>query len=393
MTENHHDIADSSPRLDVLLYAHDGRGLGHVSRTIAIGIALRRLFPELRVLFLTGCNMSQEFIDSAPLDWIKLPSYETTIANGKSTGIPGKSNFEDSQLGSLRGEHIKHIVATYRPRIVLADHSPQGKHRELLPALQMSNQTDTQWVLGIRGVVGQVKQVSSTLAASIFQKFYSSLLWYGDSQILGNEQLTEIESQFGCKPYECGYVSALQERIAENDATDKDPLLGTISIPWFGERTSAFLECLYTVLKDSKEKHRRWHVYLDQTYLNSNQFTTLFNRLPGCRVEPPGKRYLDSLLRSHCAIIYGGYNSLMDVLSLSLPALVVLRDMQDNEQQEHLNRLVTSSPQGLSIVNEECSEDQLSEALQKVYMKPQPHPFSINLHGAEAAARYLAGLL
>ena len=111
------------PRLDILLYAHDGRGLGHVSRTIAIGIALRRLFPELRVLLLSGCSISQEFIGSAPLDWIKLPSYETVIKSGKSAGIPGKSNFEDRELGTLRGEQIRQIVTLYRPRVVLADHS------------------------------------------------------------------------------------------------------------------------------------------------------------------------------------------------------------------------------------------------------------------------------
>ncbi len=381
------------PRLDILLYAHDGRGLGHVSRTIAIGIALRRLYPKLRVLFLTGSTISQELIGSAPLDWIKLPSYETVIKNGRSTGIPGNSNFEDSALGKLRAEQIKQIVATYRPRVVLADHSPQGKHRELLPALKAQQKDDVQWVLGIRGVVGQVKQISSTLAASVFQEFYTSLFWYGDSQILGNTQLEEIESQFGCEPQECGYVSALKERIAEHGPVEKDPSLGTISIPWFGEKTPAFLNCLYSTLKKSAEQNRYWHIYLDQTHPRSAELTALFSQLRGSRVEPPGKRYLHSLLRSQRAVIYGGYNSLMDVLSLSLPALVILRDMQDNEQQEHLNKLLVCAPHSLSTVTEGCTGTELAEAEQRLSMTPPPSPFSINLRGAETAARHLAALL
>ena len=51
-------------RLDVLIYAHDGRGLGHASRSIGVGMALRRLYPELKVLFVSGCSLSQELIGS-----------------------------------------------------------------------------------------------------------------------------------------------------------------------------------------------------------------------------------------------------------------------------------------------------------------------------------------
>ena len=62
-------------RLDVLIYAHDGRGLGHAGRSIGIGMALRRLAPQLKVLFVSGCSLAQELIGRAPLDWLKLPSY------------------------------------------------------------------------------------------------------------------------------------------------------------------------------------------------------------------------------------------------------------------------------------------------------------------------------
>ncbi|MGB3210935.1 MAG: hypothetical protein WBB19_09555, partial [Desulforhopalus sp.] len=122
-------------RLDVLIYAHDGRGLGHASRSIGVGMALRRLFPELKVLFVSGCNLSQELIGRAPLDWLKLPSYETRVVRGKSMGIPGKSMFTDQQLGQFRSKELAHLVAMYRPRLVLVDHTPQGKHKELVQAV------------------------------------------------------------------------------------------------------------------------------------------------------------------------------------------------------------------------------------------------------------------
>lgn len=377
------------PRLDILLYAHDGRGLGHVSRAAAIGIALRRLFPELRVLLITGANMTQELIGPAPLDWLKLPSYATVITNGKSSGVPGKSNYEDADLGKLRSEHICQVITTYRPRVVLVDHSPQGKHRELLPALQAGKQDGMHWVLGIRGIVGQVKQVGSDLAVSTFRNFYSSLLWYGDSKVLGDEQPAKLHDNYGLTPRECGYVSGLRERRENVHPSPKKNITGTISIPWFGEETPAFLQRLFSVLANSGADHT-WHLYLDRSHSRSERFYQLFAGLSGCRVEPPSRRYLDSLLESRCAIVYGGYNSLMDVLSLNLPALVLLRNMQDNEQQLHLTKLQQSAGPKLKVLKDQCGEAELNEALNCLLALPEPETGQPNLNGAAKAAEILA---
>lgn len=382
-----------TPRLDILLYAHDGRGLGHVSRAAAIGLALRRLFPELRVLLVTGANVTQELIGAAPFDWLKLPSYATRVINGKSRGITGKSNFKDDELGRLRGEQIRQIIATYRPLVVLADHSPQGKHRELLPALEAGEKDHIHWVLGVRGVVGRVKQVGSDLAASTFKKYYSSLFWYGDTRVLGREQLAALASHFGSTPHECGYVSGLRERV--ESLTGQGPqhnLSGTIAIPWFSERTPAFLQHLFHVVEKAGNAHS-WHIYLDPSHPESSRFHELFGKLPNCRIEPPGRRYLDSLLSSRCAIVYGGYNSLMDVLSLGLPALIVLRDMEDNEQQLHLATLREKTEMRLETLEESCGGEELAEAFDTLLSFPEHLTNPLNLDGAATAAKLLASLV
>jgi len=381
-----------TPRLDILLYAHDGRGLGHASRSIAIGMALRRLFPSLKVLFLSGCKLSQELIGSAPLDWLKLPSYETTVFQGKSRGRQGNSNFEDDELGKLRGEQIKQVITTYRPKLVLADHSPQGKHKELRPALDHSFiNRDTRWILGMRGVIGQVGQVSSDLAAAVFKKHYHSLLWYGDKRVLGDNQLIEISKQFNTEPYECGYVSRIREAAQATTSMMESLITGTVSIPWFGEKTSLFLDSLYTTLKN-RDSHERWDLYLDPVHSESDLFFSKFSSIPKCRVARPSQNYIHSLQSSRCAIIYGGYNSLMDVLSVDLPAIVIERDMKDNEQQSHLEKLIQAdSP--LKIFQENGSPENLAEILSHIIQPSFQHTQKVNLTGAETAARKLHSLL
>ncbi len=384
---------ENIPRLDVLLYAHDGRGLGHASRTIAIGMALRRLYPKLRILFITGCNISQELIGSASLDWLKLPSYETQVVEGKSRGVSGKSNFTDSEQGILRSEQIRQVVQLYRPKVVLVDHSPQGKHRELLAAQEESKNYNSIWILGIRAVIGEVSQIQSDLARSLFKKAYTSLLWYGDSNVLGSTQLENIQHRFAIPPIECGYVSRLREliRLKSNDHESK--IAATVSIPWIGEKTPEFLYNLYQVLKNIGDKYGEYHLYLDFSDQRSEKSCSLLQQLPFCTVERPNQNYLTSLMQSKCAVIYGGYNSLMDILSLSMPSLVILRDMIDDEQQQHLEKLVGSAHHLLTPLVEHCTRENLATALVHTLEQSttQNAPkIQLNLNGAENAAHHIS---
>lgn len=384
------------PRLDILLYAHDGRGLGHASRTIAIGMALRRLSPHLKILFVSGCKFSQELIFQASLDWLKLPSYETKVTNGKSQGITGNSNYTDSELGQLRAQQLLQLIELYKPRLILADHSPQGKHKELLPSLEYTKTRDTAWVLGVRGIVGQVSQIKSGFAADVFQNHYTTLLWYGDSTVLGNTQLQKLKDQFDIDPFECGYVSRINEISAtmgnRGDKSAGDQFNGTISIPWIGERSDILLERLYRSLLALENYPGKWQLFLDKSHEKSDHYFALFESLPHCNVKIPGPDYLQSLLKSKCAIIYGGYNSLIDVLSLSLPSLVITREMQDNEQQYHLAKLKMSTGNLFAVVTEDADESLLNSAINSL-LQQDKNTVSINLAGAEHAATHLISLL
>jgi predicted glycosyltransferase len=379
------------PRLDILLYAHDGRGLGHISRTVAIGMALRRLYPVLRVLVVSGCDQTRELIGSAPLDWLKLPSYRTEVVSGKSRGIDGCSGFSDQELGRLRAAALEQIVLQYRPRVILADHTPQGKHRELLPALEAA--ADSRWVLGVRGVVGDVPQAGSQLSQQLFTSFFNQLLWYGDTRILGREELVLLESRYGTAAEECGYVSRLGEiNTLKTWSAGTGELAGTIAVPWQGEHSGHVLHCIVAALRRIGPGHGQWRIFADLSRQEHGLVCSLVEKLPHCRVQPPGPGYIDALLRSGIALIYGGYNSVTDVLAAGIPAVVLLRAMQDGEQQKHLALLADSCGRRLlPCAEEQLNEEQLEHLLLQQLEGKQMSPCTVNLLGAENAAHALAG--
>ncbi|MEE9531238.1 MAG: hypothetical protein V3W52_09615 [Syntrophobacteria bacterium] len=371
-----------------MIYAHDGRGLGHASRSIAIGLALRRLYPQCKTLFVSGCKQAAALIGNGTLDWIKLPSYSTTIVKGRAEGGYGHSNFYKSVLGQLRTEMLASIMKIFQPRIVLVDHAPTGKRNELFRALEVTRDVDTLWVLGLRGIIGDDKDVWSDAAIQCFKNYYDFILWYGDTQVMGDEYPDIIAQRFGVKPVETGYVSRLMES-KHLIASEKDTLAGTISIPWGTEATWKFVKTIYGAIKGIGESHGPWRLFVDQE--KKEMIQDLFRNLPFCTVDEVSERYIPSLVKSRVAIVYAGYNSISDVLASRIPAVVLLRDLNDREQQTHVDSLLPFIKEYVTVLTESNTDTQsLQQALERQLHAPPWQDETLNMKGAELSALTLA---
>ena len=380
-------MAKSDPKLDLLIYAHDGRGLGHASRGVAVGAAVRRLYPELKVLFLTGCRQTAALVGPVPLDWIKLPAYEKVIVKGTPQARVGDTNLKNSYLVKSRTRLIQAIVAEYRPRCVLVDHEAPGKRAELVPSIESN--PDTSWILGLRGVIGRVEDVWSQEALAIFKKHYHGLLWYGDESVLGDESLRAIENRYGVQPFITGYVSRLKEIMfwTPSAAAADRSNAGTIAVSWNSPAAASVLTSLQQALAGMGDRYGPWRIF-------TNSGKALFKDLSFCRVEDLSPTYLSALLNSRTALIYGGYNSITDILSAKVPSLVLLRDVSDREQEDHLAKLAASGQAALRVIPEtDVSAEKLLTALEELLHTSWPQKSRLNLDGAENAAKKIVEYL
>ena len=383
-------------RLDMLLYAHDGRGIGHASRVAALGLALVRRHPSMRVAMLTGERRVAALLRGLPLEWIKLPSYATAVRDGRSTGAAGDCGLSDADLGEARAGLIASCVRIFRPRVFVADHTPQGKHRELLPAIE--ERGDTRFVLGVRAVVGGVDKVWSDLAASVFASAYSGILWYGDAALCGDEA-ARLSAHFGREPVACGYVSRLSELAAAGRVTDDRRAGVVVGLSW---RDDGFLELLRVVATAANgfPGLSPWRVFCDLSGNGQDGKTDalraraldLVRACPHLRLEEFGEGYGDALMSSRAAVVYGGYNSLTDILAAGLPAVVLLRGMRDQEQEDHARRLAEVRP-GLEFLPAAgLGATDLACALRSAMVHEAPIESPVPLDGAARAADVLAGM-
>ena len=375
-------------RLDVLIYSHDGRGLGHVSRGVTIGMALRRLFPERKVLFVSGFKQTAMLAGPCPLDWMKLPSYETRIIAGKSKGRLGNTNIKNCYLGPARANLLESIITNFKPRCVLVDHDPPGKREELRPSLRLTSGADTTWILGMRAVVGEVEDFWSDLSKNTFKEHYHSLLWYGDEKVMGNQIPNTLGDFFSTDPIVTGYVSRFLE-MKHWAPYHSARYAGTIAVPWLSETSLALLDNLSEAIGGLGETYGKWKIFTDLKKIEAEASTikSQFDAIPYCTLENVSDQYLATLANSQVAIIYGGYNSLTDIMAAWIPAVVILRGMSDGEQEEHVHKISRLKPNLIYALKEgDVNRRTLAEGLERQLNAAVGDEAEIMLNGAEVAA-------
>ena len=112
-----------------------------------------------------------------------------------------------------------------------------------------------------------------------------------------------------------------------------------------------------------------------------------FDKIPYCSVENVSDRYLAALANSRAALIYGGYNSLTDIMAAKVPSVVVVRGMDDREQEEHVRKISQLKPDLIYVLKEsEANWKTLAKGLEQQLNVEVGVESEIMLNGAEVSA-------
>lgn len=380
------------PRVDVLLYAHDGCGFGHASRVVALALALRRRSPQLRVLVVTGLDNLVELAAGAPLDWIKLPSYRTEIKNGVARTTVGYGGLSPVATSYVRAQMLRQIVAMLAPRCLVVDFLPSGKRNELADALTEAKRLGTRCVLALRAVIGQVDAFWSDEARSTFRRHYAAAIWFGDPELHGANERKTIERHLGCSAVAVGLASrALEiERVAPITPL---PAYGMVAMSWCDPTTAELGERVARAIAIN-EATGQWNVYIGPSRAETTRekVTRHFQALRNCLVNPFSHHYLGSIRGAAVAVAYGGYNTITDLVWSRTPALVFARSMADAEQVQHLRLLGARLNDSIKVMPQAVEADVLAGVLHELAERPR-NAATIDLDGAARAARFIAELV
>lgn len=392
-------------RIDFLLYAHDGRGVGHASRIAAIASALKRINEKYKIICVTGCTEFLSLLPNKSIDWIKMPSYRSTISNGFVRGVFGPSRLNQQDILAIRSSMFIEIVNALDPRCILVDHCPAGKLGELKETLSRYQKGGRCLkVYGLRGIVGAkdsevYQEILSNEAISYLSNTYDSIMVYTDKNVLDACSIYPQINDTGLPIIHTGYISRAIEfellGCINNKEEEKDDVVVGMG---GGVGSIDLLAKLANIKKSFRPKTERWRIFIG-CGVSSKEYDLIVNKfrgIPSVRLTPFSEKYLHHL--SHCKAIisYGGYNSIVDAIWTGLPTLLIAKNAPETDQELHLKIL---SDCGITPwTTHECYLNYLdiNRFLDLALSEERINNvkgFTPALYGSETAANYLDSIL
>jgi predicted glycosyltransferase len=318
-----------------LFYAHDGMGLGHLRRNLAIASSLTELDPGAAVLMTASPLDVSRLCVPDHVDILALPGLRK-VANGRYMGrrltIPG------GQVRAVRSALLAAAVESFSPDVILADKHPLGVGGELRPALETLRAGGGRAALGLRDVLDAPATVRSEWDRAALRsqvlRYFDRILVYGSGAVLDPVE----EYGFGPRVAEltefCGYVLNDRDRLcragdrAALPAGRKRPvILATVG---GGEDGRPMLETFIETARVAE-----WDGIVVAGPLAAARDARVLRRRAESAgvafygVVPALTRWLD---RVDALVCMGGYNTMAEAVSRGTPTVCVPRTRPRVEQ-------------------------------------------------------------
>ena len=384
-----------------LFYSHDGLGLGHTRRNLAIATALTKLAPQASVLLATGADYVARLGVPPQVDILKLPGLRK-IANGEYCAR--HLNLPVPEIRGLRAELLTTAVKTFFPSVVLVDKHPFGASGEFRAGLEELRKQGGRAALGLRDILDEPEYVLNEWRPMRMQHriaaYYDEVFIYGQRSIFDAATAYEFSPSLTERTSFCGYV--------ENEETPAD--LDDVKLPFpsredrvrpvvlattgGGEDGFAVLESFIRAAAGAP-----WQGVVITGPMTPEPEAATIKRL----AEENGVivrkflPHLSALFWSVDALVcMGGYNTLCEAVSKGLPTVCVPRIVPRSEQLmranafQKLGLLRTIRPDQLSATNLRTEiEHALKQSRQVLLARGQRQ---LSFDGARQAARRLLAL-
>jgi predicted glycosyltransferase len=368
-----------------LIYSHDTYGLGHLRRCTLLAGGVVEADPDNEVVIVTGSPKAQAFPLPDRVDTIKLPA-ATKDEDGSYQARRLRCDLTD--LVRLRSELLLAAVTSFEPDVVVVDHAPIGMAGELMPLLRRL--ANSRWaprlVLGLRDIIDEAARVDRCWASDgtwEMLRAYDEILVYGDRAVTTTATEMELERRLGVPVHHTGYIAP----------TMPEPMGGEpfvlVTAGGGGDGHELVRRYLDAVEQGALDGIRS--VVVTGPLMSAGRRAELITRAEAARdVTLVGfADDLRSMISSATAVVsMAGYNTVVEELAASTPALLVPRSAPRLEQDIRARRLAGAAPV------ERCPLEQLDGRRLAAFVdrarSGRQQPLGVDLDGVTRAANRIA---
>lgn len=397
------DACGSSP-VRLLIYSQDGLGLGHLRRTNEIAGELLRRRPGSAVLTLEDSPLGHFFETQPGHDYVKLPSVHK-LAPGLWEPVNLPLAFEE--VRAMRRDMLASAVTGFRPDLVLVDHMPHGAMGELTPALDALRQAvpSPKVVLGLRDILDSPEVIIDRWkvegACETIERYYDLVLVYGSRDVFDLAERYRLTESVAAKIKYCGYLctSALArdpKRIRERYTGGGMPAKLLVAMAGGGADAYPMMRSLIEAVSLLQAAERPAVIMGVGPFLPAAERRTLQQLAAGLpvRIVSSISDPLTYIEAADLVVTMAGYNTTVEILRSSTPALLIPRRGPSAEQRTRV-RLFKERGWVDAVDPDDVSGDVLAGRIRDGLRRGsldggRARP---DLHGLDAAVRHLESLL
>lgn len=372
-----------------LLYSHDGLGLGHTRRNLAIARALVTLAPEATVLLATGADEINRYGVPPQVEVLKLPSLRK-LANNHYDSRYLRVSAE--KILRIRASLLRAAVESFQPQVLLVDKHPLGVGGELVPALAEHRRHGGRTALGLRDILDAPEVIIAEWQAhrlqAAIERHYDEVLIYGQPEIFDAVGEYRFSRALAKRAHYCGYVCNVAT-ASVRPRTGKSALV--LATPGGGEDGYALVANFITAAHRASWKG--WAITGPMMPERQQQELRQLGGGQDIQIDTFLPNLARELADISSVVCMGGYNTLTEVAALSLRAVCVPRHQPRREQ---LIRARAFAQLGLlrMIHPDELTPERLRIAIDELLRTTPSSAASacLRLDGAREAARRMLQL-
>lgn len=189
----------------VVIFTHDGRGLGHLRRLSLIAKSLQR---ECAVLIVTG-HRSGSWMIPEECEFVHLPSLDS-LDFRRSRHWGRQPFWADGELKgrSLRKALLEAVFDVFQPHAMILDYLPMGQEGEMFEFILQKRAEHCYFIL--RGVLGDGRalneQILNAKGRRLLSEFYKRIFVAADARIIDVVEEYALPREIAEKVVYAGYV-------------------------------------------------------------------------------------------------------------------------------------------------------------------------------------------
>jgi predicted glycosyltransferase len=373
--------------IKILVYVQHLLGIGHLQRTALITSTLADNGFDVTVV---SGGVPEQLVNFGKVTLVQLPAVKT---DSTFTGLFTENGIPLSdEIKKVRTKRLIKVLNDFSPEFVLIETYPFGRRQmrfELLPFLQaIKNKTGTQPLVAcsIRDVIQpKARQNRVQEVCDLVNRFFDFVFVHGDENFILLDRSFPAVKNFSQKLVYTGYVT---RTLPDSGcmARSENRILVSAGGGAVGEK-------LYRTAIDASMhtggKKFDWHIVVGSN-LSQAEFSKLAaSQSDNLTIERNRTDFLQLLSRCAVSVSQAGYNTMMDILLTSTPALVV--PFEGHSEQEQLIRAMAFADEKRLTVLREKNLNVLSllTSIENCDFGYQPHSHSVSMAGTDRVTDFI----